>query len=124
MASTPESKAKAVILKRLRETVEQFGLQMWMETHAGDAFSTPTLDITGVLRHPGDTWMYGVPFAVEVKRFDGKGKLTGRQQQTLRGMHSAGIAVFVIDSDDSLNAFIEWIESLWPMRRLLCTKVT
>jgi hypothetical protein len=123
MASTPEVKAKAKILKSLRSTTERLGYKLWLETHAGDAFSTPTLDITGVVQHPGSLH-YGVPFAVEVKRFDGKGKVTGRQEQTIDAMRSAGIAVFVVDSDATLSQFLAWIESLWPITSLLCIKGT
>jgi hypothetical protein len=124
VASTPEVKAKAQILRQLRATVAKLGLNLWLETHAGDAFSTPTLDITGVLKHPDHRNTYGVPFAIEVKRFDGRGKLTGRQEQTMQTMRSSGIAVFLIDSEDSLSDFISWMERQWPLQLLLSTKAT
>lgn len=107
MASTPESKAKKIIIEALKSTCHSIGAVLYFESHAGDGFSTPTLDITGAIKYPGCG--LGVPFAVEVKRFDGKGKLTGRQEKTIRDMRHAGIAVFVVASQEELDTLTNWI---------------
>lgn len=110
MAASPESKAKKRILDALQETCSEYGWILHYETHAGDAFSTPTLDITGTIRHSlSRTW--GIPFSIEVKRFDGKGKLTDRQRKTMRDHTLAGVAVFLIDDEASLQTFLLWIKT-------------
>jgi hypothetical protein len=65
------------------------------------------LDITGTIGLPEYQW--GIPFAIEVKRFDGKGKATERQVKTIRDMRQARIAAVVIASEDDLSTFIAWI---------------
>jgi hypothetical protein len=113
MAKTPETKAKTHIMRVLREVCECTGWVVDVETHAGDSFSTPTLDITGTLSHPLRRG-WGIPFAIEVKRFDNKGKLTERQRITMRNKTRAGCAVFLIDSNESLSAFATWIQTGCP----------
>lgn len=115
MAAKPEAKAKKEILKRMCAACTTLGYTMDLETHAGDAFSTPTLDITGTLML-GGTRAWGVPFAIEVKRFDGKGKLTGRQAMTIRRKHAAGVAVFLIEDELGLEDFLAWLRARCPWR--------
>ncbi len=113
--TTPETKAKKQILAALKDAAATYMWLVDIETHAGDAFSTPTLDITGSLRHRLSRG-WGIPFAIEVKRFDGKGKLTERQRITMRTKAAAGVAVFLIDSPEALTSFILWIERGCPPR--------
>lgn len=117
MATKPEVAAKKMILERLRATCTTCGYVLDLETHAGDAYSTPTLDITGTVALGGLSGRdWGVPFAIEVKRFDGKGRLTGRQAQTIRNKHAAGVAVFLIDSPVALDDFLAWMRAGCPWR--------
>lgn len=112
MAATPESRAKTTILNAMKGACARTGAMLYYESHGGAEFSTPTLDITGTIKFPENVW--GVPFAIEVKRFDGKGKLTGRQEKTIRTMRFGGIAAVVIASDADLAIFIHWILSRCP----------
>lgn len=116
MATKPEVKAKKQILDALKATCAEQGYTLDLETHAGDAFSTPTLDITGTIKIPSLSAPWGVPFAIEVKRFDGKGKLTERQAHTIRKKHAAGVAVFLIDKPEALNDFLWWLLMACPWR--------
>lgn len=117
MAAKPEVKAKKEILKRMRATCTTLGYTLDLETHAGDAFSTPTLDITGTLQIASPPFVFwGVPFAIEVKRFDGKGKLTERQAGTIRRKHAAGVAVFLIEDELGLEDFLAWLRAGCPWR--------
>lgn len=109
MAQKAEAKAKQIIQKALKKACEDIGAELYYETHAGESYSSPTLDITGVVGLP--EYQYGVPFAIEVKRFDQKGKLTERQAKTIRDMRQAHIAAVVIDSDATLALFTDWIRS-------------
>ena len=93
----------------MRNACQQVGAQLYYETHAGESYSSPTLDITGSIGLP--EYRFGIPFAVEVKRFDGKGKLTGRQEHTIREMRRGRIAVFTVYSEETLSDFIQWITS-------------
>jgi hypothetical protein len=119
--ATPEGKAKAKILKHLRDTCNTHNWVLDIESHAGDAYSTPTLDITGTMAHPLIRG-WGVPFAIEVKRFDGKGKTTERQHVTMQRKAAAGVAVFLIDSDDALVDFLKWIICGCPRRPSIAAK--
>jgi hypothetical protein len=107
MANTPEAKAKIKIIKAVKDACNRIGAELYYETHAGESYSSPTLDITGTIGLPEYQW--GIPFAIEVKRFDGKGKLRERQARTLREMRQAHIAAVVIDSDETLQLFVDWI---------------
>lgn len=114
--TTPETKAKKQIIAALTDAALTYMWIVDIETHAGDAFSTPTLDITGTLRHRLSRG-WGIPFAIEVKRFDGKGKLTERQRITMRTKAAAGVAVFLIDSPEALTVFTNWIALGCPHQR-------
>lgn len=107
--ATPEKKAKAAFLAALEKTAAEYGWTLDLESHAGESYSTPTLDITGSLYHPL-RYGWGVPIAIELKRFDGKGKLTGRQRMTMRKKAAAGVAVFLIASPADIESFVEWIK--------------
>jgi|SRR5690348_3078373 len=116
MAAKPEVKAKKTILSALTAHCNALNYKVDLETHAGDAFSTPTLDITGSINCAIFPSQWGIPFAIEVKRFDGKGKLTGRQAMTIRNKHAAGVAVFLIDSPEALDDFVQWLHARCPWR--------
>jgi len=91
---TPETKAKRRIQALLKK-YEQEGVKMKLVWNAGASFGVTTVDCTGVIS--------GVPVAIEVKRFDGKGKLTARQLADLREYREAGAVAMVIDSDAALD---------------------
>lgn len=100
-ASTPEVKAKRKI-QSLLKFFEAAGLKMKLTWNAGAAFGSATLDCTGVIA--------GVPVAIEVKRFDGKGKLTARQAMDLKEFREAGGISMLLDSDAALahlGAFLD-----------------
>ena len=96
-AATPEVKAKRQIQAVLKEYADK-GLAMKLTWNAGAAFGTPTVDCTGVIA--------GVPVAFEVKRFDGKGKLTARQLSDLKEFHAAGAVTMLLDSPESLASLV------------------
>lgn len=109
-STTPESRAKKKFRTLLRATCERRGIKLWLEGHAGSQYGDPSLDYTGALLPPG--WARGIPFAVEVKRFDRDAELTARQVETAKAMRVAGIHVAEIKNDDELYAFLNWVESL------------
>lgn len=115
MAKTPETKAKDRIRDALEATCAATGWILDLDSHGGEMFSTPTVDLTGCLAHPLRVG-WGIPIAIEVKRFDGKGKTTLRQLATLRRKHDAGYAVFLIDSEDALTDLLNWIRNGCPKR--------
>lgn len=119
MASTPETRNKKTIIEAIKSACAQIGAVLYYETHAGESYSSPTVDITGTIGLP--EYQYGIPFAIEVKRFDGKGKITERQAHTLSEMRKAHIAAVVIDSPETLALFTDWI--LLRCRSRLFTEV-
>lgn len=100
MPATPETKAKRRIQNLLADFRKQ-GLPMKLTWNAGAAFGSATVDCTGVID--------GTPMAIEVKRFDGRGKVTARQVADLREFHAAGAVTMLIDGEQSfahLEAFL------------------
>ena len=100
-ASTPEVKAKRKI-QSLLKFFEGAGLKMKLTWNAGAAYGSATVDCTGVIA--------GVAVAIEVKRFDGRGKLTARQAMDLKDFRDAGAVAMLIDSDEALahlGAFLD-----------------
>lgn len=103
--STPETKAKKRTKDVLAEVCAARGLHYRIDWHAGTSFAI-TLDGTGTVA--------GHPVAIELKRFDGKGKLTARQRMNLQEFRDAGASVFVIECEKSLQIFRRWLETLEP----------
>lgn len=103
MAATPETKAKRKIQDTIKEFCKTHGLKTKLTWNAGAAYGSATVDCTGVIA--------GVAVAIEVKRFDGRGKLTARQLADLREFKEAGAVAFVIDSDESLAHFVMFLGS-------------
>lgn len=93
MAATPETKAKREIQEVLKGFAKR-GLKMKLTWNAGAAFGSATVDCTGVIG--------GIAVAIEVKRFDGKGKLTARQALDLNEFREAGAVAMLIDSPEAL----------------------
>lgn len=91
--STPEVKAKRVIQKLFKEFRDR-GVKMKLVWNAGAAYGAATVDCTGAIA--------GYPVAIEVKRFDGRNKVTARQLADLREFRDAGAMTMVVDSEDAL----------------------
>lgn len=91
---TPENEAKARV-KDLLDAYRKLGVKMKLTWNAGAAFGPATVDCTGVIA--------GTSVAFELKRFDGKGKLTARQRLDLREYYEAGAVAMVLDSEQSLD---------------------
>ena len=107
MAATPEVQAKKLIKRRMEEVLKRRQLQAKLTWAGGSPYGgATTVDLTGVIA--------GHPIAIEVKRFDGDGKLTARQKMDLRDFAEAGAFSMVIDSEASLSVFIAWLETLEP----------
>lgn len=102
--NTPENKAKTKVKDAINNAVAAFGFRVKLDWHAGNPFNSQLVDCTGVIE--------GQPIAIEVKRFDTGGELTTRQKVTLREYAHAGSHVFLIDSEASLQVFVEWLARL------------
>lgn len=103
MASTPETKAKREIQDTIKEFCKTHGLKAKLTWNAGAAYGSATVDCTGVIA--------GVAVAIEVKRFDGRGKLTARQLADLREFKEAGAVALLIDSKEALAHFVLFLSS-------------
>lgn len=79
--STPESKAKDKVLKLLNTLKARKDPIFW-QSQAGSQFGGVGLDLT--------VCYYGWFVAIEIKRFDKKGKLTLRQAVTMQEIKDAG----------------------------------
>lgn len=99
-AQTPENRAKARVLTKLN-TRKSNGEPIYWIGFAGSQFGSAGLDIL--------ICYMGQFVAVEVKRFDGKGKLTKRQSLTLGQIATAEGATFVIDSEESLTKLDDYL---------------
>ena len=51
----------------------------------------------------------GKTVLMELKRPDGKGKLSKKQELEIERLKSCGVTVVVIDDVDTLNEWIEWM---------------
>lgn len=96
---TPEASAKKKIQSRLADLVAN-GLRHKLVWNAGASYGVARLDADGPVE--------GYAVAIEVKRFDGKGDLTTRQKIDLRDYRHAGAVTFLIDSDATMFAFLDW----------------
>lgn len=101
-ATTPENSAKAKVKKAIADYCTQARVPNKIVWNAGTNYGEQTVDATGVIG--------GIPVAIEVKRFDGKGKVTGRQRLFLREWHAAGGASFLIEDEASLAEFVDWLK--------------
>lgn len=102
----PEVKAKNQIKRELEKVLRERNLPSKLYWNGGQSVGLPRLDLDGVIA--------GHPFAVEVKRFDGEGKLSGRQKQDIAENIAAGAFSMVIDSPASLLVFLSWVHTLQP----------
>lgn len=102
MAATPETKVKRRVQALLRYYAYK-GVAMKLTWNAGAAYGSATVDCTGVVS--------GIPVAIEVKRVDGKGKLTARQKADLTEFRNAGAVAMVIDSEEAIVRLTEFLES-------------
>lgn len=108
MAKTPESKAKDELRKAMNCAAVTLGATLRLESHGGELYSTPTLDYTGSLYHP-KMGQWGIPIAIEVKRFDKQGHLTVRQEKTIDDMIEAGYMVFVVENPEHIAKVVNWM---------------
>jgi penicillin-binding protein-related factor A (putative recombinase) len=95
---TPEGKAKKKLMDVLK-ALKADGARIKWTSMAGSQFGTDGVDTT--------LCFYGMYIAIEVKRFDGKGKITLRQELFLKDVEAAGGKSFVIDSAESLGVLTE-----------------
>lgn len=109
MSSTPEGKFKDTIKYRLDKLKAAYRTHsapapLYFKFNAGSAYGGATsLDLEGCVR--------GRYFAAEIKRPDGgKKKLTARQIATMDEVRDSGGAVFLIDSIESRDQFLAWLE--------------
>lgn len=105
MANTPENAAKAKVKRAIKDICAHRSLPYKIDWHAGSMF-TSTVDATGVVA--------GHAVAIELKRFDGKGKATERQLMCLEAFRAAGAQAFLLDSLQALDEFKVWLENLEP----------
>lgn len=105
--NTPEGKAKTRFRNALRALCTDLGVHLWLQGASGGAFGAVSLDYIGSIRAPHR--MIGIPFAVEVKRFDEPAKPTKRQQITMAAMQRAGIVVFAVTTEAELQGFLTWV---------------
>lgn len=104
MAKTPETLVKDRFKKRIKEVCDACNMKYKLIYNGGQAFSAPTLDVTGVIS--------GWPIAVELKRLDGKGKLTARQVLDIKEFKAAGAIACCIDTEQAFTAFFALIAAL------------
>src|ERR1700743_126782 len=108
MAKTPETKAKDELRAAMKDAAAALGATLRLEAHGGEVYSTPTLDYTGSFYHP-KMGQYGIPIAIEVKRFDKQGHLTTRQEKTIDDMIAAGYMVFVVENREHIDKVVKWM---------------
>jgi hypothetical protein len=95
---TPENAAKQALKDTIaRVAAELGGDPPYIENRGSTPFGLPGVD-THMLFH-------GRYFAIEVKRFDGKGKVKGRQLEILERVRDAGGVAMVVDSEGQLALF-------------------
>ncbi len=99
-ASTPEGKVKKEIKKVLDKYKGEGHIYWYMPVPGG--YGKSTLDYLG--------FFYGLGFAIEAKR-PRKGP-TDRQGVVRDEIRAAGAEVFVINDDESLVDFEDWLQSV------------
>lgn len=106
MSTTPETRAKKATKDLIERLCKLYQRPYKLTWNAGAGYGMTTLDATGVIA--------GWAVAIEIKRFDGEGHLTKRQEMDLRDFDKAGAVTWVIDSERSLNIFGGWLCLLVP----------
>lgn len=95
--ATPEANAKRKIFNELKK-LKADGARIRWRSAAGSMFGEADVDIV--------MCFYGRYVGIEVKRFDGKGKLTKRQADSLQEILDAGGDAYVVDSVLSMNSLL------------------
>jgi hypothetical protein len=95
---TPEGKVKRLVSALLKS----YGDSLYYEMPVPSGFGKSGLDYNGA--------MIARAFAVETKKPGGKP--TPRQEETIKAMRRAGIAVFVVDGLESMAPLKQWLDSL------------
>lgn len=101
---TPETAAKDVVKATIKQVLRDLGAPptaIKATWNAGARFGHPRLDLDGVA--------FGHPFAVELKRFDGKGKTTLRQRVDLAEYWAAGAFSMVIEDMIGVGLFEQFL---------------
>lgn len=98
--STPESKVKEKLVRFLKAYRDKGAKVKWA-FKAGTMYGSDEVDLVMCL--------YGQYVAVELKRLDGKGVLTLRQKAFLHDVLEAGGVAVVIDSQESYDGFVKWL---------------
>lgn len=104
MAMTPEVKAKTIIKRKLDIVLKETKLKSKLHWNGGGLTGTPRLDFDGVIG--------GHPFYIEVKRFDGKGRVTARQLSDINDYRKAGAFSMLIEDEASLEVFLNWVRNI------------
>lgn len=102
--SEPEVKAKAKLRAGVKALAAKYKVHVYLQGQAGSDFGAAGLDYTLCAR--------GRFVAIEVKRFDGKGRLTPRQRMTIEEVERAGGIALVVDSEAMLVLALSIIEGL------------
>jgi hypothetical protein len=99
-ASTPEGKIKKKINKILDKYKVEGHMYSYMPVPGG--YGKATLDYLG--------FFYGLGFAIEAKRPDKKP--TSRQEVVIKQIRESLAQVFIINDDESLTEFEDWLQSV------------
>ena len=110
MGAAPEVRAKDRIKRELKKVLDARKLPYKIHFNGGTLTGTPRLDLDGVIA--------GHPLSIEIKRFDGKGKITGRQKMDVAEYTEAGAFSMIVDSEFTLQVFLVWVRTLEPRREV------
>lgn len=100
---TPEGKVKAKITKLLKS----YAPELWYFMPVPGGFGVRTVDYIGCYK--------GLLFVIEAKR-PGK-DATDLQKLTMKTVRDAGGAAFMVNDDETLNAFKQWLDA-WNFQEL------
>lgn len=106
MADTPEVKVKNRIKREIAKILKARSLKAKIIWNAGNGLGVSRLDCDGVVA--------GHPFAIEVKRFDKRGKITARQVSDIYEYNEAGAFSMVVEDEESLAIFLGWLRTIKP----------
>lgn len=90
----------------MRKILASRGLAFKIHWNGGALVGNPRLDCDGVVA--------GHPFSIEVKRFDGKGRLRARQANDIYDYNKAGAFSLLVDDEESLAVFLGWLRTIEP----------
>lgn len=99
---TPENIVKDRV-KDLFEAYEKMGVKLKLHWKAGAHYGVADLDAVGVIA--------GIPVALELKRFDGKGKTTKRQELDLKEYRAAGAVAMLIECEADFDHLRDFLKS-------------